>query len=71
VHLTKVEPQANHFRFYRMEIVPGLFRAWGLVREWGRIGGGSRVCTDWFESEEDAKHARFDLYARKTKRGYQ
>lgn len=71
MHLTRIEPQANHFRFYRMEIVPGLFGDWGLVREWGRIGGGGRVRTDWFESEAEAKDARFELHMAKAKRGYE
>lgn len=54
-----------------MEIVPGLFGDWGLIREWGRIGGGGRVRTDWFDSEDDAKDARFDLHMQKAKRGYE
>lgn len=71
MHLTKIEPQANQFRFYRMEIVSGLFGDWGLIREWGRIGGSGRVRTDWFDCEEDAKDARFELHMQKAKRGYQ
>lgn len=71
MHLTKIAPQANQYRFYRMEIVLGLFGDWGLIREWGRIGGGGRVRTDWFESEADAKDARFDLHMQKAKRGYE
>ena len=38
MHLTRREPDANLHRFYRLEIVPGLFGDWGLVRNWGRIG---------------------------------
>lgn len=71
MYLTKIEPQANQYRFYRMEVVPGLFGDWGLIREWGRIGGGGRVRTDWFESEEGAKDARFELHMQKAKRGYE
>lgn len=71
MHLTKIEPQANQYRFYRMEIVPGLFGDWGLVREWGRIDSGGRVRTDWFVNEEDAKDARFELHMQKAKRGYE
>ena len=71
MHLTKIEPQANQYRFYRMEIVAGLFGDWGLTREWGRIGRGGRVRTDWFDSEEDAKDARFALHMQKAKRGYE
>ena len=71
MYLTKIEPRANQFRFYRMEIVRGLFGDWGLVREWGRIGHGGQVRTDWFDSEIDAKDARFDLHMKKAKRGYE
>lgn len=71
MHLTKIAPQANQYRFYRMEIVRGLFGDWGLIREWGRIGGGGRVRTDWFNREEDAKDARFELHMQKAKRGYE
>lgn len=71
MHLTEIEPQANQFRCYRMEIVPGLFGDWGLIREWGSSGGGGRVRTDWFDSEEAAKDARFELNIQKAKRGYE
>jgi len=51
MHLTRTDPEANLYRYYRMEIVRGLFGDWGLVREWGRIGGSGRVRTDWFARE--------------------
>lgn len=69
-YLTKIELQANQYRFYRMEIAPGLLGDWGLIREWGRIGGGGRVRIDWFETEVDAKDARFELHMKKARRGY-
>jgi predicted DNA-binding WGR domain protein len=53
-----------------MEIVRGLFGDWGLVREWGRIGGSGRVRTDWYGSEADAEAARLALQEKKAKRGY-
>ena len=71
MHLIKTEPQGNVFRFYRMEIVRGLFGDWGLVRNWGRIGSSGQVCTDWFDTEDAAKDARFDLHMQKAKRGYE
>ena len=70
MHLTKTDPDANLYRYYRMEIVKGLFDDWGLVREWGRIGRSGQVRTDWFGSEHDAKDARFVLHMTKAKRGY-
>ena len=68
--LTRIDNSKNERRFYRMDITPGLFGDWGLVREWGRIGRG-QVRTDWFTSEADAKDARFKLHMAKAKRGYE
>lgn len=67
--LTQSDSSRNARRFYRMEIVPGLFGDWVLVPEWGRIGRGGQVRTDWFSSESDAKGARFKLHMAKAKRG--
>lgn len=69
--LRKIAPEANQYRFYRMEIVPGLFGDWGLLREWGRVGRGGQLRTDWFASEAEAKDARFELHMAKAKRGYE
>jgi predicted DNA-binding WGR domain protein len=71
MYLTRIEPAANRFRYYRMEIVRCLFGEWGLVREWGRVGRSGQSRTDWFDSEADAKDARFALQMAKSKRGYE
>lgn len=71
MHLTRIEHTANLYRYYRLQIVRGLFGDWGLIREWGRIGSTGRVRTDWFDSEADAKDARFELHMQKAKRGYE
>lgn len=71
MHLTKLEPKDNLFCFYSMEIVPGLFGNWGLVRNWGRIGSSGQQRTDWFGREDAARDARFDLHMQKAKRGYE
>ena len=71
MHLARIEPAANLHRFYRIEIVRGLFDDWALVRNWGRIGSSGQVRTDWFDSETAAKDARFDLHMKKAKRGYE
>jgi predicted DNA-binding WGR domain protein len=70
MRLTRTEPEINLHRFYRMEIVRGLFGDWGLVRAWGRIGSDGRVRSDWYDSEADAEAARLALHRQKTKRGY-
>ena len=71
MHLTRTEPDANLHRFYRLEIVRGLFGDWGLLRNWGRIGSSGQVRTDWFDTEAEAKNARFELHMAKAKRGYE
>jgi len=71
MHLIRTEPDDNLYRYYRMELVPGLFGDWGLVREWGRLGRAGQACTDWFETEAEAKDARFMLHMQKAKRGYE
>lgn len=70
MHLTRTDPETNLYRYYRLEIVKGLFGDWGLIREWGRIGSPGRMRTDWFGNEDDAKDARFALHMNKAKRGY-
>lgn len=68
--LPRIDTSRNVRRFYRMEIVTGLFGDWGLVREWGRIGRDGQARTSWFASETNAKDARFKLHMAKAKRGY-
>lgn len=70
VHLTKIAPELNQCRYYRMHIEPGLFGNWGLVRGWGRIGRAGQSRTDWFDSEVAAERAQVELARQKLKRGY-
>ena len=69
--LTRIDTPSNARRFYRMEIVPGLFGDWSLIREWGRIGQSGQVRVDWFDTEAEAKDLRFALQMQKAKRGYE
>ena len=70
MHLTRMTQSSNLRRYYRLEIVRGLFGDWGLVRNWERIGSSGQVRTDWFGTEIEAKDARFKLHMAKAKRGY-
>ena len=67
--LTRIDAARNACRFYRMEIAPGLFGDWSLVREWGRIGQPGQVRVDWYETEAAAKDTRFDILMQKAKPG--
>lgn len=69
--LRRVDDTRTLQRFYRMEIMPGLFGDWSLVREWGRIGQSARIRVDWFATEVAAKDARFDIQMQTAKRGYE
>lgn len=71
MHLTRTDPSTNLYRFYRIEIVQGLFGDWGLVRNWGRIGSAGQLRTDWYNTEAEARDARFDLQMKKARRGYE
>ena len=70
VHLTRIRPELNEWRFYRVEIWPDLFGGFSLVREWGRIGqdGQSRHLS--FPTKGAATEAFWALIASKRKRGY-
>ena len=43
VTLRLIDPEANKWRFYSLDIQPDLFGGWSLVREWGRIGRHGKV----------------------------
>ena len=69
-YLEKWNPAAHQARFYRMLVLPNLFGAWTLYREWGRIGQGGKVRVEWFDSEDLAVGALIVLEAAKRRRGY-
>lgn len=69
--LTLTEHGGEGSLFYRMEIMPGLFGDWSLVREWGRYGRPGQIRIDWFDQEVEAKDARFAIQMEKSKKGYE
>jgi predicted DNA-binding WGR domain protein len=70
IRLVLVCPKTNKNRFYRIQVVPGLFGNWALVREWGRIGQPGTVKKEWFESLTQAEDAKELILKQKLKRGY-
>ena len=70
VTLTRIDPEQNMRRFYRVSIQPGLFGDWSLIREWGRIGTQGQGMEEWFDSEEEADHAAGRIQQSKQRRGY-
>ena len=69
-YLEKRDAAKNQARFYILALLPNLFGAWTLYREWDRIGQGGKVRMEWFGSEDEAKGAFVLLEAAKKKRGY-
>ncbi|MCR9110074.1 WGR domain-containing protein [Marivita sp. XM-24bin2] len=65
--LTRTEPEGAVQHFYSMELMPGLFGDWSLVREWGRVGQPGQIRIDWFDEEVQAKNARFAIQMEKAK----
>ena len=68
--LHRIDPDSNMHRFYRMEVVQGLFGDWSLIREWGRLGSHGHVRLDWFGSRAEAQNACDVLTKAKRRRGY-
>ena len=71
LRLTRIDPEQNMRRFYRLALQPDLFGGCSLVREWGRIGRGGQILRQEFESEGRAVDALLAMQGRKAKRGYQ
>lgn len=70
IHLRCIDPATNKRRFYALSIQRTLFGEWALVREWGRIGGGSRRRSDLHPSAGSAIDALLDVFHQKAQRGY-
>ncbi|MBX5454448.1 MAG: WGR domain-containing protein [Acidobacteriia bacterium] len=68
--LVRIRPERNEWRFYRMEIWPGLFGEALLARQWGRIGTEGRVRLDAYPDEGAARNALAALARAKLRRGY-
>ena len=71
IHIERVNPEANMYRFYRLRLMPDLFGGVSLLREWGRIGTQGRHRIDCFENAGRAVNAMVALYQAKQKRGYE
>ena len=68
--LTRIDPDRNAFRFYRLALWPDLFGGCCLAREWGRLGSPGKLRCDPYASAEEAGRALERLARAKRKRGY-
>ncbi len=70
IDMTKVDPDQNMHRFYRMIIIPDLFGGTSLCRQWGCIGSPGRLTYKFYECEGQAVTALAEMARRKVQRGY-
>jgi predicted DNA-binding WGR domain protein len=70
VALTRVRPERDESRFYRLEIWPDLFGRTMLVQRWGRIGTVGRQRLDPHPDAGSALNALAELARAKRRRGY-
>ena len=70
VHLTRIDPDENAYRYYSLAITPDLFGGFALARTWGRIGQSSTVRIELYGDEAAAIDALQTWYERKRRRGY-
>lgn len=68
--LTRVRPERDERRFYRLEIQPDLFGRTLLIRRWGRIGTSGRQRLDPYPDAGAALDALAQLARNKRRRGY-
>ena len=68
--LIRKEQEKNIARFYLIQVVPGLFGQWAVLREWGRLGYSGQVRRDWYCDENAARLASEGLLEQKLNRGY-
>lgn len=70
VHLCRINPEQNMYRFYHVHVERDLFGTWCLIRQWGRLGTYGRARHQWFNSIYDALLAQERLVNAKIQHGY-
>lgn len=68
--LTRVRPERNEWRYYRMSVWPDLFGRALLARHWGRIGSAGHMRLDPHPDPGAAVNALARLARSKRRRGY-
>lgn len=70
IALTRIRPERNEWRFYRLDLRPDLFGQICLVRQWGRVGRTDPCRLDPFPDPVHAARARDQLAATRRRRVY-
>lgn len=68
--LTRLRPERNEWRYYRLAVWPDLFGRALLARHWGRIGTKGRMRLDPHPDAGAALNALARLARSKRRRGY-
>lgn len=68
--LTRTEPSRNIDRFYLVQVMPGLFGDWTVLREWGRRGSPGTVRLSSYERQDEAATAERRTIKRRLQHGY-
>jgi predicted DNA-binding WGR domain protein len=68
--LSRIRPELNEWRFYRLEVWPDLFGGALLLRHWGRIGTAGRQRLDMHSDAGAAINALAGIVRAKSRRGY-
>jgi predicted DNA-binding WGR domain protein len=70
LRLERLDPSKNMMRYYTMQVTPGLFGDWCLVRSWGRIGSEGQARMEWYATREEAEDSLYALERVKRRKGY-
>ena len=70
VYLTRIDPDADAFRFYSLQVQPSLFEGYALLRAWGRIGQNRTEKIELYTTYEEACRALKERHMQKQARGY-
>lgn len=68
--LRRIRPEHNERRFYALTITADLFGNLVLMRNWGRIGTGGRLCEEIHCDFSSAVNSLETLVWHKRRRGY-
>lgn len=70
IHLHRIDPTVNMYRFYSLSIQPTLFGDVSVIRNWGRIGTKGQAMIHTCERLDEAHAILSRIAAMKRRKGY-
>lgn len=70
IHLHRIDPERNMYRFYGLTLHPTLFGGASVIRNWGRIGTQGQAMVQTFDNVDEAGLALKRIATMKRRRGY-